>query len=154
MDYQCEIVERPTQTTLSVRGRIPVQGLPQFFAQAYAAIVQYLGELDQQPAGPPYAAYYNAEMQDLDVEAGFPVSGPLPGRGDIRGGQLPGGQAASCVHVGPYDQIGPAYDALARYVQAQERTTRGVVYEIYLSDPAQTPLHQLRTQIVLPLAAE
>lgn len=154
MNYQCEIVERPPQTTLSVRSRIPMQELPQFFAQAYTAIIQYLEELEQQPAGPPYAVYHNIDVQNLDVEAGFLVSRPFAGRGDIRAGQLPGGQAASCVHTGPYDQIAPAYEALVQYIQALGRTASGIAYEIYLNDPKQTLPHQLQTQIVLPLIVE
>ena len=151
MNYQCELIDRPAQATLSVRGRMPVQALSLFFARAFGAIAQYLGELGQHPVGPPYSAYYNTDMQDLDVEAGFPVARPLPGRGDIQAGHLPGGQAASCLHIGPYDQIAPAYEALAQFVQAQGRTPSGMVYELYLNDPAQTPPQQLQTQIVLPL---
>ena len=35
-------------------------------------------EMGKQPAGVPYAAYHNLDMQDMDVEVGFPVSKPLP----------------------------------------------------------------------------
>ena len=151
MSYECELVERPLQPTLYIRTRTTVQELPQRLGQAYGAIAQYLAELGETPAGPPYAGYYNMDMQDLDVEMGMPVSRALAGKGEIKAGQLPMGQAATTVHVGPYDAIEPAYNALMGWMAEQGHQGAGVAYELYLNDPAQTPPDQLRTQIIFPL---
>ena len=77
MSYHCEVKEQPVQKTLSIRTRAAVQDLPQVFGEGYGAIAQYLGELGEQPIGPPFAAYYNMDMDNLDVEFGFPVARPL-----------------------------------------------------------------------------
>ena len=45
---------------------------------AVLEIAQYLAEQSEQPAGAPFVAYYNMDMQNLDVEIGFPVTACLP----------------------------------------------------------------------------
>jgi effector-binding domain-containing protein len=128
-----------------------VQELGRVLGESYGAIAQYLGELGEQPAGPPFAAYHNEDMQDLDVEIGFPVARELPGRGGIQAGELPGGKVATCLYIGPYSGIEPAYTALSRWVEENDCQPTGVAYEVYVSDPDETPPQELHTQIVFPL---
>ncbi len=112
--------------------------------------MQYLGELGEQPVGMPFAAYYNMDMQNLDVEIGFPVSRPLPERGEMKSGTLHAGKIAATLHIGPYDTVGPAYEALTKFVEANGCAPTGVAYEYYFSGP-ETPPEQIQTQIVFPL---
>lgn len=151
MSYKCEVEEQPTQPTLSIRTRTSVQDLAQALGKAYGAIAQYLGELGEQPVGPPFAAYYNIDMQDLDVEIGFPVSRGLPGKDDIKASEIPGGKAATCLYTGPYSEIEPAYNALSQWIEDNGYEATGVTYEMYLDDPAQTPPQELKTRILFPL---
>jgi effector-binding domain-containing protein len=151
MSYKCEVKEQSAQPALSIRTRTAVQDLAQVLGEAYGAIAQYLGELGEQPAGPPFTAYYNMDMQDLDVEIGFPVYKRLPGKDDIKASDIPGGKAATCLHTGPYSGIGPAYNALSQWIKDNGYEVTGVAYEVYLDDPAQTPPQELRTQILFPL---
>ncbi len=151
MPYNCEIQEQPARPTLSARRRASVHDLPRVLGQTYSAIVAYLGELGQQPAGPSYAAYYNMDMQDLDIEIGFVVSEPLPGSGEIRASEIPGGRVATCPHIGPYGEIAAAYTALTQYVREHGGEPTGVAYELYLNDPGQTPPQELQTLVLFPL---
>ncbi len=151
MSYECKVREQPTQPALTIRTRAAVQDLPQVLGKAFGAIAQYLGELGGQSAGPPFAAYHNMDMQDLDIEIGFPVPGKLPGRDDIKVSEIPGGRAATCLYVGPYSDIGPAYNALSQWMKENGHEPTGVAYEMYLDDPDQTPPEELKTQILFPL---
>jgi effector-binding domain-containing protein len=128
-----------------------VQELPQVMGKAFGALAQYLGELGEQPAGPPFVAYHNMDMQDLDLEIGFPVSKRLSGRDDIGASEIPGGRAATCVHAGPYDEIKGAYTALGAWMKENGHQAAGVAYEVYLNDPASTPPPELLTRILFPL---
>ncbi len=150
MTYVCEIKDQSAQPTISLRTHAAVGDLPQVLGQTFGAIMQYLGEQDEQPTGAPFVAYYNMDMQNLDIEIGFPVARPLPGRGELKGGALPAGKIATTLHIGPYDTIAPAYDALTHYTQASGYQPTGVAYEIYFSDPS-TPPEKIQTQIVFPL---
>jgi effector-binding domain-containing protein len=125
--------------------------LPVVLGEAFGSIAQYLGEIGEQPAGPPFAAYYNMDMQNLDVEIGFPVSKVLIGKDDIQAGEIPEGKYAACIYTGPYNKIEPAYDALAKWMEERGHVAKGVAYEFYLNDPAETPAEALLTQILFPL---
>jgi effector-binding domain-containing protein len=152
MTYECEFKDQPAQPVLSIRTHAAVQDLPKVFGQAYGAIMQYLGELGEQPSGMPFAAYYNMDMQNLDLEIGFPVARQLPGRGEVQAGALPGGKWATVLHVGPYDQVGPAYDALSEAVKAEGFEATGVAYESFFDGP-ETPPEKTRTLVMFPLKA-
>ena len=150
MSYQCELIDHPTQRALSIRTHAAVQDLPTIIGPAYGAITQYLGQLGQQPVGAPFVAYYNMDMQNLDIEIGYPVAQKLTGLGNIQPSMVAGGKAAACLHVGPYDTLPAAYQALMEWMGAKgyEGT---ICYEVYLNDPAQTPPEALQTQIVFLL---
>jgi effector-binding domain-containing protein len=154
MSHLCEIKQYATQSTLSVRTRASVQQLSQVLGKVYGSIAQYLGELGEAPAGAPFVAYYNMDMQNLDMEIGFPVAKPLPGKGEIHASQIPAGLRAACVHEGPYQEVGTAYETLTKFVHDRGYKTSGIAYEFYLNDPAQTAPQDLRTQVMFLLVAE
>lgn len=151
MDYQCQIREQSEQPVLSIRRRTSVQDLPQLLGETYGRIAGCLAEMGEQPVGAPFAAYYNMDMQDLDVEIGFPTARPLAGKDDIQPGVIPGGKLAYALHTGPYSEIAPAYDALTLFVKEQGYQPSGVAYEFYMNDPQETQQAELHTQIVFPL---
>jgi effector-binding domain-containing protein len=147
----CEVIDRPAQTVLSIRTHTAMQNLPAILGQAYGAIGQYLGQLRQPPAGAPFVFYYNMDMQNLDVEIGFPVAAKLPGQGNIQPNEIPGGKAAVCLYTGPYNQMEPAYGALMQWMADQGYESAGTGMEVYLNDPQQVPPEALQTQIVFPI---
>ncbi|MBL8134543.1 MAG: GyrI-like domain-containing protein [Anaerolineae bacterium] len=150
MTFPCEIQELGTRPTLSIRFRAPVGELPQHFGRIYGAIMQYLGELGAAPAGPPFAAYYNMDMEDMDVEAGFPVASSQPAKGDILAGKILRGAFAVCHYTGPYDAMGPAYDMLTSYAMKHGYAPTGAVYEWYLTGP-EVPPQETKTDIAFPV---
>lgn len=147
MGYKCEVKEKKAQLVLSVRIKSAIQDLPQVLGKYYGAIAQYLGELGENPAGPPFVAYYNMDMQNLDIEIGFPVSKKLGGKEDIKMSEIPSGRFASYLYTGPYNEIEPAYNELTNWVEEKGYQSTGVAYEIYLNDPSQTPPEDLQTEI-------
>jgi effector-binding domain-containing protein len=151
MVYQCELLQKDTQPVLSVRTRTPVYELKNFLGEAYEMIMQYVAELGEEFAGPPFAAYYNMDMQDLDVEAGFPVAHQLPGKGRIQSTEIPAGNYAATIHIGPYAEAEKAYAELNEWVIKQGHQPTGIVYECYLNDPNEIPEDQLQEQILYQL---
>ncbi len=151
MAFHCEIKEQETLPTLSIRARTPIQDLPKLLDESYAKIGAYLAELGEEPAGAPFAAYYNMDLHDLDVEVGFPVTKAVEGKGEIQAGQVPGGKLGSALHTGRYADIAPVYDALTQFVKDRGYEPTGVSYEFYLNDPEETPPTKLQTQILFPL---
>lgn len=150
-EYKCQLADQTEMHILSIRTRTSIQDLPAVFGKAYGSIMQYLGELGEHPAGPAFAAYHNMDIQNFDVEIGFPVSKKLPGKDDIQSGIISKGKSATCIYIGPYKEMKPAYDALMNYMKKNNLVPTGVAYEFYLNDPSKTPPRELQTKIVFPL---
>ena len=151
MTYPCEVKEQPAQPVVSIHTRVPVQILPQVLGKAYDALTQHLESLGEYPSGAPYVAYFNMDMQDLDIEIGFPVARTVAGRGEVESGCIPSGRYATTLHTGPYGEIAPAYEALAAWLRKEGLEASGTAYEFYLNDPQATCPEELQTQICLPV---
>jgi effector-binding domain-containing protein len=119
--------------------------------KAYGAIYEYLVELGEKPTDAPFAAYYNMDMQDLDLEIGWPVPRELPRKDDIKASEIPGGKAATCIFTGPYSELEPAYNAISQWIKDNGYEITGIAYEFYLNDPGETPPEELQTKIAFRL---
>lgn len=153
MNAPIEVIERPNQPTIAIRMRTHVKDLPDLLPRTYGRLTQYLNSVGVAVAQPAYAyaAYHNMDMEDLDVEAGFPVGGEVEGNGDIITSEIPAGRFATVVHTGPYEQLEPLYDRLDKWVRQNQYEPAGVIYEMYLNGPDDTPPEGLKTQILMPL---
>ena len=151
MQYKFEVAEQAAQPVLSIRSRTSVEKLPQKIGEAYGSIMQYLNEIGEQPQEAPFVAYYNMDMEDLDVEMGFPVAKPTTGRGEINLGEIPTGKQVSYLYKGPYKEMEPVYNAMMQWMAENGHTPTGVGYEFYYNSPNEVPESELLTRIVFPL---
>ena len=148
-----EIKAKQEQRTASIRLRTPVVKLKEEMGKAYGEIAMLLGKQRTGPAGLPFAIYHNMDMNDLDVEIGFPVVQPIRAEGRMKPGALPSGRTAVAVHKGPYDKSEPTYNALMAFIQQSKAEARGLCYEVYLNEPDTTKPEDLLTEINFPLKA-
>ncbi len=151
MSYDCQTYLQEALPVLGIRTHAPVEKLQETLGKSYASIGQYMAGLGEEPAGIPYVAYFNMNMQDLDMEIGFKVAKPLPGKGPVQAGTLPNTMVATCTYTGPYPEMKLAYEELSRWVEEKGLQASEVVYEFYLNDPATTSPEALQTQIVFIL---
>jgi effector-binding domain-containing protein len=135
---------------LSIRFRTPVGELPKHFERVYNAIGAYIGEQGVEHTGAAFAIYYNMDMDNLDVEAGFPVAKALPTKGEIQAGEIPGGTFAICHYTGPYAEVAPAYEALTEFAKGEGYVPTGSAYEWYFDGP-DVPEKDLRTDVSFPV---
>lgn len=101
-----------------------------------------LGMAGVTPAGPPFLIYHDPEFspESIDLELVCPVpvgSGPVatPGGRTLAARTVPGGEAAVLVHVGPYDTVGEAYQALAAWIGQHGYRVAGPPQEVYMTSP-------------------
>ena len=99
----------------------------------------------------PYTAYYNLDMQDLDVEMGFPVSKVLPEGEEIKFREIEAGRVISAMYRGPYSKMEPAYAAILKYIEEKGCQPVGICYEYYYNSPQEVPESELLTEIVMPI---
>lgn len=117
-------------------------------ATARAAAVQGIAI-----TGPPFARYEMLGGERFEVEAGFPTDRAVAADGDVHPSDLPGGPAAHATHVGPYDAMEAAYQALYRWIGANGGTPSGAPWEVYLTDPNEEPDPSgWRTEVFAPYA--
>jgi effector-binding domain-containing protein len=151
MTDNCELFEMQPTDTLSIRGITTFDELPNRIGSSYSAIMKYLAEVGEIPAGEPFVIYYNLDLQKFDVEIGFPVNKPLPGKEDIKPSGLPAGPAAKMLYKGLYSKMEPAYKTLTKFVEEKGLQPTGLAIEFYLNSPEEVPEDQLETRIVFPL---
>jgi effector-binding domain-containing protein len=149
MYTKCEIVEYADRPTISVRTHAGVQDLPRVLGDVYGRIMQYFGELKTQPAGMPFVIYHNMDMSNLDIEVGVETAAGLAGKGDLKPGVIPAAKVVSLIYTGPYEECGPAYEAMNQWLKDNKLEGTGVAIEFYLNDPQVDP--PAKTRIEMPL---
>jgi effector-binding domain-containing protein len=148
---EIELKEKPSQLVLYIRTRTSLDKLPQLIGGSYMKIANYLCSLGEQPMGVPYTAYYNLDMQNLDVEMGFPVTKALPETEEIKTREIETQQVVSTMHQGPYAKMEPTYIELFKWIEENGYHPTGVCYEYYHNSPEEVPESELLTEIVLPI---
>ena len=79
--------------------------------------IRILNENEIQLAGPPFAKYYSWDPEgDTDLEAGVPVDTEVECEGGIEFVELPACKVVTSLHVGPYESLGPVYEAIQEYI--------------------------------------
>ena len=147
MSYLFQIVETEKQPVLSVQTTTSVDKMPDLLGTVYSSIVNYMIESGEEPLGPAFVAYYNMDMENLNIEIGFPISKEIEGKGDISLRYIPAGKKATGFHKGPYNEIGPLYDRLATWISEKGYEPTGVVYEYYYNSPQEIPESELLTKV-------
>ncbi len=156
MPYRTEITTVPSRTVAVTHFHVELGELPELgekMGAAFGAVMSHLSRAGAVPRGPAVACY-EPEGGGFDVAAGFPVTEPFePGDG-VEPMVLPGGEVAHTTHVGPYDELPAAYEALREDVEAQGRSLAAdaPMWEEYWSGP-EAPPQEARTEVFWPLAA-
>ncbi len=146
------IVEPETVRVAVVRSLVGAEDIPDFMSDALSLVAGALREAGMAPAGPPFARYFAAGPDGLDIAAGFPVAEPFLGAGVVHPGELPAGPAAVATHVGPYQGLEAAWNALRERAGALGRPLGDDPWEIYFIGPGSgVDEAEWRTELVWPL---
>lgn len=146
MEYEITIEQRDAQPAAVVRGRMSVEALPAFLGDAFTEVLKVLEEQHLAPAGPPFGIYRMVEV-GFDVAAGFPCTADVTAAGRVEPVTLPGGPAATTMHVGAYDGIAAAYAAVTDWLAGSGYVPSWDPWESYLDDP---DVAEPRTVICFP----
>lgn len=99
-----------------------------------------LHRLGARQDGPPFCRYVSHTGEEIDVEAGLPVSERVA-TGDLRvlSGTIGGCRAAFTVHRGPYSTLGDTYAALEDWIVDQGHVPGDGRWASYVTDPSDEP---------------
>jgi effector-binding domain-containing protein len=155
MTYRVELHRVEPQPILGIEVRIAIAEIPSVLGQLFEETWQCAAARGTEPTGMPLVWYLEPPGADGSVRffAALPVSRPVTGEGRVEARELPGGEAATTVHLGPYERLEAAYAAIAQWATDNGRQLRPDVWEVYQTDPAQEPdSAKWRTEVTWPLA--
>lgn len=119
----------------------------------------YFGKLykhaKQHSQGVPLNLYFDAEYkEDASIEVCVPVKKDIATKEDIQLKVLPATKGVATIHVGPYDKIGNAYQAIHDYAKQKGLELDLPSREIYLKGPGMlfkgNP-NKYRTELFVPI---
>jgi effector-binding domain-containing protein len=156
MGYEFEMKEVDPQPIVAIRATTTPAELGGQFATWLPAVRRFVEERGLRLAGPSVARYHDFREDFVDVEAGYVVEDPgkgVEGEDAISLSELPGGTVAATWHLGPYDTISQAFDALHEWIHGQGKGEGSGPWEIYWTSPREEPdSSKLRTEIRWPVA--
>ena len=112
---------------------IRMQGKYSDCGKGFAKLGKNLG---RQINGTAFCMFYDEGYRenDADFEACFPIKKAVNKDG-IECRELPGGRFLSLVHKGPYDEVGPTYQAIISYAKDKGLEIKVPCREIYIKGP-------------------
>jgi hypothetical protein len=165
-----DIVELEVVWVAAIRSIVAAEDVPDFMSDALALVATALREAGLAPAGPPFARYYASGPDGLDMATGFPVAEPflgvsgalsplepgaveaVPSSVIVHPDELPAGPAAVATHVGSYQGLEAAWNALRERVDAMGRQLGDDPWEVYFIGPGSgVDEAEWRTELVWPL---
>ena len=150
-----KLVEVTEQHVATIRVTCKSDEISRTLAGILPEVMRYLGETGATAAGPPFSRYHSIEGEEIDLEAGIPVTKPIVGSGRIKASTLPGGRAATGDHIGEYHRLSETHALLEQWLASKGETAQGGPWEVYWTDPGVEPdPRKWRTQIVQPLRAK
>lgn len=153
MAYDITVTQVPVRAVAAVRIHTGLKALAKNIPLGFGTLMQGLMRHNRRAAGVPMLIYHDVIDEDTegDIEICVPVDQEFSGDAEVFGRALEGGDVATTLHCGPYDQISPAYHALAGWIPTNGYEVAGPPREIYLNDPRQVRPEELLTRIEFPI---
>lgn len=148
MRYETQFVDLEAQHAAAVRGHVAsTEELPEFLGSGFGEVINVLDKQGLHPTSAPFGRYRPTGDGGFDVEIGFPCSAVVEPEGRVVPAELPGGRVARVLHVGPYDDVGAAYEALMSWIIDEGCVATGEPWESYLDGPE---VANPRTEVFVP----
>ncbi len=143
----------PTRVAV-IRATVRQGDLGETISELLSKVWAYLSGLPSVTVGPALVHYLAWGPAGYELQVGFPVGEPVPAAGPVESTELPGGPAATLIHLGPYDRLPAAYAELESWMRREGHVPDGLPWEIYWVDASHVDdPGELRTEIVWPLRA-
>ena len=141
MTYQ--IITEPAASELiaAVHARVPRTGIARAWKPALDQVWAFFKTNGDLRPGFNFFLYHHPAHRDdpMDIDFGVQVPHPFDPAGNVRCIETPSGEVAKTVHIGPYDRLSDAHDAIHAWCAANNRKIGKASWEIYghwNNDPA------------------
>jgi len=147
MSFIFQIVDTEKQPVLSVQTTTSVANIPNVVGEVFGRVATHIAASGKEPLGPAFIAYHNMDMENLQMEIGFPIDEEIEGKADIVLSYIPAGKKAVGFHKGSYSELGPFYEKMGSWIAQKGYEPTGVMYEYYYNSPEEIPESELLTKV-------
>jgi len=144
------LYEQPEQYVLSIRKTIRFNDYEAVAKDAYNQIAVFADQHNILFSSGPFVCYHNTDLENLDVEMGFPVAKLITANEEIKGHSIPMQKAVSGLFLGGYAETDPLTFEIMQWITEHGYVQQGPIYNFYLSD-GDNPTNEQLTQIVIPV---
>jgi effector-binding domain-containing protein len=135
------VVEIARELLAAIRATIPLSDIPRTWKSALDRVWAFLKSHGDLQPGHNLFLYHHPAHRDkaMNIDFGGQVARWFEPEGDVRCIETPAGEVARSVHVGPYDRLGDAHNAIHAWCAANNRKTAQASWETYgdwTEDPA------------------
>jgi effector-binding domain-containing protein len=136
MTYKIRESDEPARQLAVTRFTTRPHEVDVHMAKAFGTVYGYLGRHRIEPIGAPIGCYRMVDDHTWEVRVGCEVAAPIADGEGMESFLLPARHTLTTVHVGPYDELPKAYDALeTRAHELGVELDPGTMWEQYLSGP-------------------
>ena len=153
MDYQIVVTTVSAQTLAAVRRRAFVRDIGRVWKPALDLVWEFLRRQEGlRVDGHNCFLYHHPPHRDIpmEIDFGVQVARPFEAEGEVVCTETPAGEVVMTTHVGAYDKLFAAHDAIHSWRAVNGRSFGGFSWEIYgdwNDDPA-----KLETQVLYLLS--
>jgi effector-binding domain-containing protein len=128
MNYDVRIEQFAGRPLAVVRRQATMQQLATVIPQACGTVWNALRAQQVKGAGRHVAVYLDDIM---NLEVGVELDSPIAALGEVVPSSLPAGEVAATTHLGPYQRLGEAHEAIHQWCKSQQREPMRPCWELY-----------------------
>src|SRR6266849_8923404 len=123
MKYDIVVEAAQAELVAAVRATVPSGEIARAWKPALDQVWAFLRSNGELRAGHNLFLYHHAERrgEPMNIDFGVQVARPFERAGDVRCIETPAGEVARTVHIGPYDRLSDAHDALHAWCATHNR---------------------------------
>jgi effector-binding domain-containing protein len=141
------LYEVAEQWVASIRTVLRFEEFPSVAQESYGMITKVMHEKGVLPSSPPFVCYHNADLQQLDVEMGFPIAKEISlEHAQVTCHMIPAQRVVSALFQGPYEESDVLLTQIFQWVAEHGYEPEGTIYNSYLNDE-ERPREELLTKI-------
>jgi len=128
LEYDVRIEQVAAQPLAVVRRCAPASELAKVVPEACGTVWNALRALQVTGTGRHVAVYWDGE---INLEVGVEVASPFGGCGEVVDSTTPAGTVATTTHLGPYNQLKHAHEALHQYCKSHGLELARPCWEVF-----------------------
>ena len=123
MKYEVEVESAQVEFVAAVRATVPIGDIARAWKPALDQVWAFLKMRSELRPGHNLFLYHHAERRNeaMNIDFGVQVARPFEREGDVRCIETPAGEVARTVHIGPYDRLSDAHNALHAWCATHSR---------------------------------